>query len=212
LGDFGLATRHRTKPGAEEEDEDSRTGIDDVYEAIGDIRRLLGEPALSTTKNSMFSSCGESMTGGVGTTFYRAPEQEGKVAGSKSDSSYTVQADIFSFGIILFEMFHVPFPTYMERAETLTKLRGDTEKGDTSENPIALSKDRFRELASRRFPLSFLQSTPENAQRYVLNDETTLGLKYQDSRGLIIIFVNVSELSCGALRETRRNVPVLKSF
>ena len=45
----------------------------------------------------------ESLTGGVGTTFYRAPEQEGgQQQGHGEDTSYDVQADIFSFGIVLF--------------------------------------------------------------------------------------------------------------
>ena len=54
------------------------------------------------------------MTGGVGTTFYRAPEQESAQSnrlGRRGDGLYNVQADIFSFGIILFEMFYPPFET-----------------------------------------------------------------------------------------------------
>ena len=52
------------------------------------------------------------MTGGVGTTFYRAPEQEGySGSGKKGDNSYNLQADIYSLGIIIFEMFHPPFET-----------------------------------------------------------------------------------------------------
>jgi serine/threonine protein kinase len=165
LGDFGLATRHRTKEDVEEED--NRSELEDVYESIGDIRKLLGDAAISASGNSVVSSCGESMTGGVGTTFYRAPEQEGKVSGSKGDSSYTVQADIFSLGIILFEMFHPPFPTYMERAETLTNLRGDIVQPAGVGSGITSSKEEFHRHALERFPSSFVESTPENAQRYV---------------------------------------------
>ena len=55
------------------------------------------------------------MTGGVGTTFYRAPEQEGlPVSGKRSDNTYNLQADIYSLGIIIFEMFHPPFETVSE--------------------------------------------------------------------------------------------------
>jgi translation initiation factor 2-alpha kinase 4 len=84
-----------------------------IYDAIEDIGNLLGGSAQSTSIVSQ-STVGESMTGGVGTTFYRAPEQEGTQSNSKGlkgDGSYNVQADIYSLGIILFEMFHPPFDT-----------------------------------------------------------------------------------------------------
>lgn len=56
----------------------------------------------------------------VGTKFYRAPEQEGTV--TSSTSGYGVKADIYSLGIIIFEMFHPAFQTYMERAYALSHL------------------------------------------------------------------------------------------
>ena len=135
----------------------------------------------------------ENLTGGVGTALYRAPEQEGAIAGTgpgagtgtgtatatggvaggagagggrggggenkhtpQDDSSvsssklslskplhgeapnnpdlrgtnstnrmmYDAKADMYSLGIILFEMCHQPFSTGMERVETLRLLRG----------------------------------------------------------------------------------------
>jgi serine/threonine protein kinase len=111
LGDFGLATRHRNKPEVEEFDFQSNE-FGAIYDAIEDISNLLGGSTQSASVAD-HSETGESMTGGVGTTFYRAPEQEGipsKFA-KKGDSSYNVQADIFSLGIILFEMFYPPFET-----------------------------------------------------------------------------------------------------
>lgn len=169
LGDFGLATRNRDVDDVAEET--SR------YDAIDDIRPLLGDPALSVSRVSIdMSTDGESMTGGVGTTFYRAPEQEAAnvpATARKSDKRYTVQADIFSLGVILFEMFHPPFSTYMERAETLSILRGDKVVGRNS-IPVHESQskshpdgDNFKQKATERFPLSFRTSVPENAQRYV---------------------------------------------
>lgn len=118
------------------------------------------------------STGGESMTGGVGTAFYRAPEQEGDIISTKkrSDRSYTVQADVFSLGIILFEMFHPPFLTYMERAATLTALRGERSSKDFAQSMATiptLPKTEFEVLASKLFPKSFLDSVPENAQRCV---------------------------------------------
>ena len=51
----------------------------------------------------------EKRTTGVGTPSYASPEQlEGSV--------YTNAADIFSLGMILFEMLHPIFSTAMERA------------------------------------------------------------------------------------------------
>jgi hypothetical protein len=83
-------------------------------------------------------------------------------------SSYTVQADIFSFGIILFEVFYQPFSTYMERAETLTILRGDR-PGDFKQNgnlASATEKD-LKEISQRRLPEAFVTSVSQNAQRCV---------------------------------------------
>ena len=170
LGDFGLATTHRTKSKVDEEE--NRSLIDSVYEAIEDISRLTGESRNSSPKGSGIVSSSESMTGGVGTTFYRAPEQEATNA-SSGDSSYTVKADMFSLGVILFEMFCTPFSTYMERAEILTALRGDRSGGKHAPLPSVkgnIVRDPSKEdLATRalgRFPDSFAETTPENIQRY----------------------------------------------
>jgi serine/threonine protein kinase len=170
LGDFGLATRNR--------DVDDGTDESSVrFDAIDDIRPLLGDPALSLPRTSVdVSTGGESMTGGVGTTFYRAPEQEAAnvtTTARKGDKRYTVQADIFSLGVILFEMFHPPFSTYMERAETLSILRGDKIVGrnlnavrDDKAKLLSDNND-FKQKALERFPSSFRSSVPDNAQRYV---------------------------------------------
>lgn len=60
-----------------------------------------------------------SITGGVGTTYYIAPEQN-NTAGT---TRYDQKADMYSLGIVLFEMAHAPFSTMMERAKALTALR-----------------------------------------------------------------------------------------
>lgn len=54
-------------------------------------------------------------TKGVGTPIYRAPEQ-------LESGRYNEKADIFSLGIILFEMNHT-FSTKMERQQTLLQLK-----------------------------------------------------------------------------------------
>jgi translation initiation factor 2-alpha kinase 4 len=170
LGDFGLATQHQSKqsdPAADEEQ--SSPEVSAVYSAIDDISGLLG----SSLQNSGLSktSAQEGLTGGVGTTFYRAPEQEGNVSRAKSDSKYDVKADIFSLGIVLFEMFHPPFTTYMERAEILNRLRGvGTLKQSSNEkafNPTD-NTSSWKLLAAQRFPLSFHENAPEAAQKMIL--------------------------------------------
>lgn len=113
LGDFGLATRHRAKDDLDTDLSEAPADTGPEYDTIEDISRLLGGSAHYTASVSNQTSVQESMTGGVGTTFYRAPEQEGGVSRSagKHDSSYDSKADIFSLGIMLFEMFHPPFGT-----------------------------------------------------------------------------------------------------
>ncbi|KAJ1612929.1 Ser/thr protein kinase [Cryptosporidium canis] len=55
------------------------------------------------------------LSSGVGTMFYMAPEQcKGNI--------YNQSADMFSLGVILFEMFYPPFETGMERVQILTQL------------------------------------------------------------------------------------------
>lgn len=110
LGDFGLATRHRVEATASLEADEHDSEYNKVYDAIEDISGLLGGSKHTESQTSGLSA-GESMTGGVGTTFYIAPEQERALTRRKSDSAYGVQADIFSLGVILFEMFHPPFET-----------------------------------------------------------------------------------------------------
>lgn len=62
---------------------------------------------------------GSSHTGIVGTALYVAPELTGKA----SKSIYNQKVDLYSLGIIFFEMCHRPFSTGMERVETLAAIR-----------------------------------------------------------------------------------------
>ena len=199
LGDFGLATSNKegksmkTKPSSHAEfDADSEASS--IYDAIDDISRLLGRSAFHYKSGGVsqdVSQTGESMTGGVGTTFYRvslerakgmdcdivpvanflclkqAPEQEGQERNQRSGkgSSYTVQADIFSLGVIIFELFHPPFSTYMERAGILSKARGDHL---TSGVKADSAKRSLLEQANERFPDTFVKDVPENAQQMIL--------------------------------------------
>ena len=58
-----------------------------------------------------------SLTGGIGTAMYRAPEQEYRPKQSNSssaDKGNDDKADMFSLGVILFEMCHPTFGTGMQ--------------------------------------------------------------------------------------------------
>lgn len=121
LGDFGLATRRRDKPNIKVEEESAEVSA--IYDAIEDISSLLGGTMSnpnSTTHISLstMGGGGEAMTGGVGTAFYRAPEQEGRASQAKGDRDYNMQADMYSLGVILFEMLHPPFVTVSSRGLT----------------------------------------------------------------------------------------------
>lgn len=63
-----------------------------------------------------------SLTVGVGTALYRAPEYETMEMASRERGD---KADMFSLGIILFEMMHKPFDTGMERVKQVMRLRDE---------------------------------------------------------------------------------------
>lgn len=174
MGDFGLATRHRDIKDSAVEETTHQSELQAVYQGLDDISEMLGSPATSVARvTDRSAAVEEAMTGGVGTTFYRAPEQEGRLG---DGSPYTFKADLFSFGIILFEIFHPPFETYMERAETLTTLRCDHEPQAKTTTPpsgwLKASDADFAVRANNRFPSSFTSSVSTNAQRYGCSGNT----------------------------------------
>ncbi|OMJ25242.1 Eukaryotic translation initiation factor 2-alpha kinase 1 [Smittium culicis] len=77
------------------------------------------QPIIKKTSPDIAYSSGKnaSHTSGVGTVTYSAPEQI-----SCSNQSYNSKADIYSLGIIFFELFY-PFNTLMERDHVLRELR-----------------------------------------------------------------------------------------
>ncbi len=60
-----------------------------------------------------------SLTGQVGTALYVAPELSAKTA----KAIYNQKVDIYSLGIIFFEMTYKPLTTGMERVKVLLNLR-----------------------------------------------------------------------------------------
>ncbi|XP_061552110.1 eukaryotic translation initiation factor 2-alpha kinase 3 [Phycodurus eques] len=81
-------------------------------------------------------------TGQVGTKLYMSPEQ-------LSGHSYSHKVDIYSLGLILFELLY-PFRTQMERVRTLTEVR-------SLQFPESFSKNNFHELSMM---LSMLSRIP----------------------------------------------------
>ena len=73
-----------------------------------------GSPSVHSRNSSISSGC-SNMTSGLGTITYAAPEQLQGI-------DYDEKTDIYSLGIILFELFY-PFKTQMERAHVLRDLK-----------------------------------------------------------------------------------------
>ncbi|GAM17325.1 hypothetical protein SAMD00019534_005000 [Acytostelium subglobosum LB1] len=108
IGDFGLATSGTTKNPV-------GTGIDINNNNNNNNNN-------NDNDNNIFAEITvdneDNMTGGVGTPFYCCPEI------LKNTKQYGVKVDIYSLGIILFEMCH-SFQTQMERSKILHELRNE---------------------------------------------------------------------------------------
>lgn len=104
IGDFGLATTHPfTKL--------SVTGNTNCTRDIVDCNK----PGLGNASNSQ-----ESLTGKVGTALYVSPELGNN---TQTRVKYTQKVDLYSLGIIFFEMCYRPLSTSMERVKVLGNLR-----------------------------------------------------------------------------------------
>lgn len=150
IGDFGLATTERPPKG-----NISENSLYQIMEDVSEIEFSDAQAPLSIgySNSSMASDISESITGGVGTALYRAPEQEGTIppaalggrSPARTGRAYDAKADMFSMGIVLFEMCHEPFPTMMERIDTLTKLRNNGIMPSGFESRVP---DRLRQIIS----------------------------------------------------------------
>ncbi|CAK4997043.1 unnamed protein product [Aphanomyces euteiches] len=133
LGDFGLATKPPKDPRTVPHDEaDDDVSLKELNQPSLSVDRLKNIPTYDSTRDNdddddeddeerspdmTVSYESLNITAGVGTAFYRAPEQE------KEGQRYNQKADMFSLGILFFEMWSPPFTTLMERAEALMDLR-----------------------------------------------------------------------------------------
>ncbi|OQR87627.1 serine/threonine protein kinase [Achlya hypogyna] len=122
LGDFGLATKPPKDAKSDDGDEpDTTPTLDEDHlramPAYDSLHQPLDDDGDSVSSNVSLTYESINITAGVGTAFYRAPEQE------KQGQRYNQKADMFSLGILFFEMWSPPFTTLMERAEALIELR-----------------------------------------------------------------------------------------
>ena len=79
----------------------------------------LARPGEATNKSALKSFVDPRLTASIGTSIYVAPEVR-----SSGGGSYNEKADMYSLGIILFEMSY-PLETGMERAQILGNIRRD---------------------------------------------------------------------------------------
>jgi serine/threonine protein kinase len=126
LGDFGLASGEPGALGRMAEgggevgaSADRQTSIETAQSLLDQAKNLAGtDPRAALAASKQLS---DTMTIGVGTFFYRAPELEFSEHHKAVD--YSSKVDMFSLGVIAFELFHPAFSTGMERAEALLNLR-----------------------------------------------------------------------------------------
>lgn len=143
IGDFGLAT---------------------TTERVGkELESVIPSAVLEISQES--ASTTEGLTVGCGTAMYSAPEQSG--AGSPVPSNagggiaYDQKADMYSIGVVLFEMCHKPFSTGMERIQILNVFK------DKRELPVdfALGNNKEPTQATnnlRRIVLWLTEKDPTN--------------------------------------------------
>ena len=125
VGDFGLVTTNLTpemhKNSFLGEDCCQRVGTTSIVPLpLPPFFACLSPPSLSLSSSSALKVLGDevgggcSHTGNIGTHFYMSPEQ-------MSSFKYDHKVDVFSLGVILFEL-NYPFTTEMERAKVLHPL------------------------------------------------------------------------------------------
>ncbi|KAJ1798837.1 hypothetical protein LPJ75_006772, partial [Coemansia sp. RSA 2598] len=105
IGDFGLATKATLG---------IRSTVDSKYAFIGKAAKDEGQGT------SEMPSSSECRTSNVGTITYAAPEQLGRQ--QAATAGYNEKADIYSLGIIFFELYYA-FSTAMERVAVIKDLR-----------------------------------------------------------------------------------------
>ncbi|XP_019769809.2 eIF-2-alpha kinase GCN2 [Dendroctonus ponderosae] len=168
IGDFGLATS---------------IGIKSKPEVTPEIAENLAE----SLKEDLTE---EGKTGNVGTAMYAAPE-----INSTLKTLYNEKVDIYSLGIILFEMCHKPFETRMERIVVLNALRtkdivfpdGFPESNERAHTLVRLllnhdiaQRPSSQELLQSKHmpPPVLVEQRMQQVVRYTLSNPQTKGYRY----------------------------------
>ncbi|XP_037943852.1 eIF-2-alpha kinase GCN2-like [Teleopsis dalmanni] len=100
-------------------DSHDQVKIGDFGLATTSFLALQSQPDQTTHTSHITSIEDGTGTGKVGTTLYVAPE----LTEHASKSTYNQKVDMYTLGIILFEMCQQPFSTGMERIQTMVELR-----------------------------------------------------------------------------------------
>mmetsp|Transcript_1880 Transcript_1880/g.2426 ORF Transcript_1880/g.2426 Transcript_1880/m.2426 type:complete len:375 (-) Transcript_1880:79-1203(-) len=112
IGDFGLAVFN------EAQYEYNQNRLSPTSELDPKKLKMVPSYNKTTTKDLVSTSPRKQMTTGIGTLTYSSPEQ-------CNQSEYDAKTDVYSLGIIFFEMFSI-FGTQMERIQQLSNLRKNT--------------------------------------------------------------------------------------
>ncbi|KAL7056792.1 hypothetical protein AAHC03_019124 [Spirometra sp. Aus1] len=179
IGDFGLAkpiTRHQVATARKELASllrSSKVSTQTRLSTVGGLAELTpgeagtgpgGRKSESRTANTSATAYRSfSMTENVGTYFYTSPEV---LSDQNARTVYDEKVDIYSLGIILFEMFYRRMHTLMERVAVLTDLRKPkiffpTDWDSTIlVNQTALIRSLLQQDPSRRPSASDLLASP----------------------------------------------------
>ncbi|KAI8983703.1 kinase-like domain-containing protein [Pilobolus umbonatus] len=123
IGDFGLATTNQTLMETSFPKSVSHQRLAERFSSTASAPESTNVSNTGYSVSSMHLGLDESMTTGVGTSFYVSPEVlRDPATGATSGMRYNQKVDMFSLGIIFFEMCY-QLTTGMERVQVLDALR-----------------------------------------------------------------------------------------
>ncbi|KAL4483908.1 hypothetical protein ABPG72_013914 [Tetrahymena utriculariae] len=142
LVDFGLATTLKKERYIERKAVLNLKRASSVQSNLYNLSSLTGDSDFKDKKsensNNFFP---QEVTRGVGTGVYRAPEQE-------NTSSYCTKADMYSLGIIIFEMWY-PLPTFMEKYQIFKEIREKNQLPQDFNQKVGNDAKEVRDILSK---------------------------------------------------------------